>query len=192
MTATPLARAENQSLHGPVYPEDSCLKAVRQCWGKKKDGSDVVPAHDFTPGNGRDPLAREAWEYADHKHPVMNAAQRAAVPANVPGFFTSNRNPAAAGHVVLCAGGDACRSTDINRTGRLDAASISHIEKTWDMTFVGWTEDLNTVRIYTAPPAPKPPTRITRARELLVLAAAHAGPIRRAAIKAALKLLPKR
>lgn len=36
------------------------------------------------------------------------------------------------------------------------------------------------------------PTRITTARGLLTLAAAHAGPIRRRAIQAALKLLPKR
>lgn len=36
------------------------------------------------------------------------------------------------------------------------------------------------------------PTRVTRARELLELAAKHSGPIRRRAILAALKLLPKR
>lgn len=39
---------------------------------------------------------------------------------------------------------------------------------------------------------PTKPTRVSRARELLQLAAKHSGPIRRRAILAALKLLPKR
>lgn len=37
-----------------------------------------------------------------------------------------------------------------------------------------------------------PPTRITRARALLDEAAKHAGPVRKASIRAALRLLPKR
>lgn len=39
---------------------------------------------------------------------------------------------------------------------------------------------------------PLPPTRVTRARDLLLEAIKHSGPMRAAAIRAGLKLLPKR
>lgn len=150
---TACQNAAHQADSGKPYPPRMCLKATREAFG--------VPSHDFTPDNGRDPLAREAWQFAKHKHRVgTSAVDRAAIPANVPVFFSKPGDPDGAWHVMVGCGGNKGRSTDIKRIGRLDLTTIETIEREWGMVLLGYTEDLNTVRVYTPPaPTPKPKSR---------------------------------
>lgn len=156
MTATPeqaIAAARNQSEHGPRIDRwlgvgtftGWCLKAVRTCYG--------VDAHDFTPNNGRDPLAIEAFDDAAHKHPV-GSTQTLSIPRGVPVFWRGGST--GAGHIAISAGDGFCWSTDILRPGFFDKVPVSLIAEKWGLTLVGWTEDLNGVRVWT-PPAPLPP-----------------------------------
>lgn len=152
MTACQNAAA--QADRGPAYPRNMCLKATREAFG--------VAAHDFTPDNGRDPLAREAWQFAKHKHPVgKSAVDRAKIPANVPVFFSKPNDPYGAWHVMVGCGGNKGRSTDIVRVGRLDSCTIEQVEREWGLVLLGWTEDLNTKRVYTPPAAPKSRGKLT-------------------------------
>jgi hypothetical protein len=193
MTNTPeqaIAVARDQSENGPRIDRwlgvstyiGWCLKAVRTCYD--------VDAHDFTASNGRDPLAHEAYDYAAHKHPTTDPH---AIPRGVPVFWRGGSS--GAGHIAISTGDGGCWSTDIERNGYFDRVPIASIGTKWGMTLLGWTEDLNGVRVWTAPALPArvlPPTLVTEARALLVKARLTAGPIRKAAITAGLAVLPKR
>lgn len=139
-----------------------CLKAVRTCYD--------VDAFDFTPNNGSAPWAIEAFDYGAFKHATDNPYD---VPRGVPLFW---RKPGGGpGHVAIGVGNAECLSTDITRDGYFDKVRIADIGRAWGMQLVGWTEDLNTVRVWT-PPAPLPPieTRvIDHAIDLEASAIAH-------------------
>lgn len=127
---------------GVDKPGGWCLKAVRTCYN--------VDAFDFTPNNGSAPWAIEAFDHAAFKHLEDNPG---AVPRGVPVFWRKDGRP---GHIAISLGNGECLSTDITREGFFDKARIADISRAWGMELVGWTEDLNTIRVWT-PPAPKPP-----------------------------------
>lgn len=104
-----------------------CLMFVRMCF--------AVAA--------RFPSAREAWENAQLKHPTTDANS---IPAGVPVFW---RTGSAFWHVALSIGAGWCLSTDVRRPGRVDRVRIDAISSAWNAQLLGWTEDLNGVRIYT-------------------------------------------
>ena len=150
MTATPeqaIAAARNQSANGPRIDRwlgvstftGWCLKAVRTCYG--------VDAHDFTPTNGRDPMAIEAFDAATFKR----VADGRTIPRGVPVFWRGGST--GAGHIAISTGDGDCWSTDIRRPGYFDKVPITEIAQQWGLKLVGWTEDLNGVHIWT-PPAP--------------------------------------
>lgn len=124
------------------FGEDECLMQVNLAF-------DVAP-HDFTPGNGHDPWAIEMFDYAQHKHPTGNPTD---VPRGVPACFRS-KTPGRPGHIVIALGDGKCRTTDYGGVGRWNTANIADIARDWGMTFVGWVEDLGTVRVYTPPVTP--------------------------------------
>lgn len=183
LAARSIGRASHQSASGPRIddwlgvkdPRGWCLKAVRTCYG--------VDAFDFTPNDGKAPWAVEAYDHAEHKHPTKNPLD---VPRGAPVFW---RKSGAPGHIAISTGNGKCLSTDINRVGYFDEVPISKISSEWGMTLLGWTEDLNRVRVYTPP---LPPTLVDQARRLLIRARDKAGVIRKAKISAALAALPKR
>lgn len=142
--------ASNQSVNGPridrwlgvATATGWCLKAVRTCY--------EVDAFDFTPNNGAAPWAVEAFTFAAFKHPTDNPSD---IPRGVPVFWRKDGRP---GHIAISLGNGECLSTDITRDGYFDKVRIADIGHAWGMQLLGWTEDLNTVRVWT-PPTPKPP-----------------------------------
>lgn len=109
-----------------------CLVFVRTCYG-------IAAKY---------PSAATAWEAAEHKHRQSTAA---GIPEGVPVFFST---PATKyGHVALHLGGGQFRTNYSAKgtvvTSKLGAGALA------GMTMLGWTEDVNGVRVYKAgTPAP--------------------------------------
>ena len=125
--ATKEARRRSKSptpTSGPGY----CLREVRECYG-------VGPAA---------PDATSAWENARYKHRETDFTK---IPRGVPIFWTGGSG--GHGHVAISTGFLArCWSTDIRRSGYFDRVPIAEISERWGLRLVGWTEDLNGVRVY--------------------------------------------
>ena len=177
--------AREQCKHGPRLdkllgvddPVGNCLKAVRVCYG--------VNAFDFTPKDKKVPLAVQAFEHAEHTHPTQDTHK---IPRGVPIFWRSKRE-GRAGHVAISVGDGDCWSTDIRRDGFFDLVPISVIAPEFGAVLLGWTEDLNGVRVWQPP---KQLTLVEQARRLLVRARNNAGPVRKRQIVAMLKAGPER
>ena len=122
-----------------------CLMFVRSCYG--------VAA--------REPNAKRAWETAKHRHATTNAA---AIPAGVPVFW---KTKTVNWHIAISIGGGYCYSTDIPR-GKVGRIGITDLSRRWGATLLGWTEDLNGVRVY-SPPAKPTATRYKVATRILPL-----------------------
>lgn len=68
-------------------------------------------------------------------------------------YKTSTKN----WHVVLSAGDGMCYSTDVGGRGKVGYLSIKSLASSWNITLLGWTEDLNGFTVYKpAASAPKP------------------------------------
>lgn len=115
-----------------------CLKYVRMSFG--------LP--------GGTPDAGKAWDWAKYKHRTSDSRT---IPAGVPVFWEL---PSVADHVALSTGNGMCLSNDIKRRGKIDEVPIDLITRSWGGQLLGWTEDLNGVRIWsgTVPQPPKKPT----------------------------------
>lgn len=85
-----------------------------------------------------------AWNGAQFKHTTGTP------PKGVPVFWNIGQH----GHVALSDGGGYCYSTDILRRGKVDRVPIAKIASRWGARYLGWTEDLNGVRVYTPPSKP--------------------------------------
>ena len=113
-----------------------CLQFVRTCYR--------VPP--------REPNARLGWANAKKRHKTSNAAS---IPAGVPVWWnTKTTND----HVAISAGNGMCYSTDVPR-GKVGLIGINDLSKRWGATLLGWSEDINGVRVYTPPAKPKPPAK---------------------------------
>lgn len=111
-----------------------CLVAVREAFGLA--------------ANGHEPTAYAAWTAERAAGP--NTHTFIAAPANVPGFF-KDRNPF--GHIVVCAGGNMCYTTDFNGThwvddGKTYYVSITSIVTHGGMAWLGWSETLEGKRVH--------------------------------------------
>lgn len=105
-----------------------CLKFVRTCVGVgSKYGS-----------------AKEAWANAQFKHVGLNG-----IPAGVPIFMSHPKSKY--GHVAIYLGNGYIRTTN-SSTNRIHTDPISKWQG-WGYTVQGWTEDLNGVRVWSAPVA---------------------------------------
>ena len=124
-----------------------CLKFVRSCYGVNALYMD----------------AGTAWDKATYKHRTSDAGS---IPRGVPAFFET---PGTADHIVLALGDGRCLTNDWSAPGTISVAKIADLERAWNAPLLGWTEDLNGVRVYTPKVVAKPdPTdpRIVRARNL--------------------------
>lgn len=102
-----------------------CLGFVRSCFGAG------AYLHD----------AYEAWRLAKYKHTTGTP------PAGVPVFWKGGSK--GYGHIALSAGGGYVWSTDVKRRGQVDKVSIGAIARAWNQRYLGWTEDVNGIRVYT-------------------------------------------
>src|SRR5580658_10306481 len=107
-------------------PVGMCLQVVREWFN--------VPASA--------PTAIAAWEAASpqFQHNFYYP------PAGVPVFYSGGSQ--GAGHVAMSIGYGMIRSTDQTGPGQVSTVSISQITKAWGLTYLGWTETLNGVRVY--------------------------------------------
>ena len=127
-----IAWAKTQTSNPSRSWHNLCLMFVRSCFG--------VAA--------REPNAKRAWEAAKHRHHTTSAA---AIPAGVPVFW---RTGTVNWHIAISIGGGYCYSTDIPR-GKVGRIGITDLSRRWGATLLGWTEDLNGVRVYSPPAKPK-------------------------------------
>lgn len=104
------------------YASGMCQKFVReQCWR--------VPSLYGS--------AIEAWNGARFKHPGDRHP-----PNGAPVYYRGGQY----GHAVIyCHGG--IRSTDCTTGGRVSDAALSWPESAWGYQYLGWTEDINGVRV---------------------------------------------
>ena len=95
--------------------------------------------------------AAEGWQNAQSKH-----GGDLMPPAAVPVWWTGGSrrcgpdNRQGCGHVVVSAGNGFCYSTDFERRGEVNRVKIQDINMVWtNLTYRGWSEDINGVRIFT-------------------------------------------
>ena len=123
-----------------TYPSKSyyrlCLQFVRLCFN-------VV---------ARDSSAATSWSKNKYRHFTTNAAS---IPAGVPVYWNTS---GVYDHVALSTGNGKCLSNDILRSGKIDEVSIDYITRRWGAKLLGWSEDINGVRVYRAAAAPAPST----------------------------------
>jgi hypothetical protein len=112
-----------------------CLQFVRTAFG--------IPA--------KYPSAIAAWNGAAHKHKTTSTS---GIPVGVPIFFSGGKY----GHVAIYAGNGLMRTTN-SSVGHPVTQSVAQWTRAGYYTLLGWTEDLNGVRVYTPPPpAPSKPS----------------------------------
>lgn len=121
------ARARSKSPR-PTSEPGMCLREVRECYAVGPEAAS----------------AAQAWEYAEHKHRETDPRK---IPRGAPVFWTGGSQ--GFGHIAISTGFRQCWSTDILRSGYFDRVPIELIGQRWGMRLVGWTEDLNGVRVFT-------------------------------------------
>jgi hypothetical protein len=82
--------------------------------------------------------AIEAWNGARFKHKGDRHP-----PIGAPCFYSGGKY----GHIVVWMGGDKMRSTDCTSAYDVSNADIDWPVRAWGDTYLGWTEDLNGVRL---------------------------------------------
>jgi hypothetical protein len=109
------------------YETGMCQKFVRdQCWR--------VPSLYGS--------AIEAWNGARYKHPGDRTP-----PVGAPCYYRGGSY----GHAVIYCGPDhkGIRSTDCDTAYEVSDASLDWPERAWGYAYLGWTEDINGVRVIT-------------------------------------------
>jgi hypothetical protein len=124
------------------YPGRACLAFVRRALG--------VPKKYYT--------AFGAWKHSALRH----TGSFSDIPAGVP-VFTKGRE--SAGHVALSLGGGWVRTTDWPRIGQVSTVRLSMLLVRWKQRYLGWTGDLNDLRLEPDPP-PMTSARLLRLLEL--------------------------
>jgi hypothetical protein len=125
------ARKPNQAIaearETRTFEEGHCLVFVRTMFN--------VPAH-F-------PSAAAAWQGAEFKHRTKTGMQ---VPRGAPVYWTGGSQ--GFGHIAIATGDGRCWSSDAGGPGRTAKVSIDELTDKWNLSFQGWTEDVNTVRVF--------------------------------------------
>lgn len=136
----PFAFAQAQHASPSKNWHDRCQEFTHDAFSVPSDGT---------------PTAAAAWSRAKFKHPETNPLN---IPRGVPVFWVGGS--AGDGHAAVSRGGGTVWGTDLVRDGQVDIYDIADVHARWGLTLVGWTEDIDGVRVWepiTAPePAPKP------------------------------------
>lgn len=126
MAASSPAKAVDNGHAVGSYDTGMCQKFVRdQCWR--------VPSLYGS--------AIDAWNGAKYKHPGDRNP-----PEGAPTYYRGGNY----GHAVIFCGsahGDKIRSTDCTSAYDVSDVPISWVEQHWGYTYLGWTEDINGVRV---------------------------------------------
>lgn len=128
------------------WQEGYCLQWVRSCFNVGSLYYD----------------AAEGWDRARYKHRVNHGK---AVPRGVPVWWTGGSS--GHGHIALSVGDGYCLSTDAGGAGKVAKVSIDDLTRRWGIHLVGWSEDINAVRVFN-PRKGKPAAGWERVRESAV------------------------
>lgn len=119
------SRAINWVLAEVRYPTRTCLLFVRRAFQlKRKFGTALL-----------------AWTHAHYRH----RSAISLIPAGVPVFTLG---ASSSGHVALSLGGGWVRTIDWPRDGLVGTVRLTTLLKKWHHHYLGWSEDLNGVRIW--------------------------------------------
>lgn len=129
--AQAVAWARAQHVSGVARWPGLCLVFVHECYD--------APAKYGT--------ATIAWQHTHRRH-------TGTPPLGVPVYWTGGTH--GYGHVALSDGHGYVWSNDVLRHGKIDRVSIGSITRNWGLTYRGWAEDINDIRVWTPPVAPKP------------------------------------
>lgn len=132
MAKTPVQAVSSAKKYTSYNPPGMCQQFTRVCFG-------------IGGGFGS---ARAAWQGAKKRHHASRGSQ---IPAGVPVYWLGGSR--GYGHAAVSLGKGLCRSTDWPRLGRVGTARIDDISRQWNLSLVGWAEDINGVDI---PGIPKP------------------------------------
>jgi len=109
---------------------------------------------------GVDPMyasALQAWNGATDKHPLTTSANWSKVPVGAPIFYRSSTY----GHIVTFAGvtsaGPLCYTNDVAGPGKVSMVSPLWFVSHWRQPILGWTGDLNGVKLNLTAPKPIKP-----------------------------------
>lgn len=91
------------------------------------------------------PSAAAAWNASKRKHRTTSSRD---IPRGVPVWWTGGSG--GFGHVAISTGSGRCWSTDYARRGKVDHVKIDDITRGWGLRLVGWTDDVNDVRVYSS------------------------------------------
>lgn len=122
-TPAALARAVAETRASRAPWHDLCLKWVRTDLLIPSGAPTAIAAWNATP--------------AKERHTWYNP------PAGVPVYWGGGQ-----GHVAFSDGRGNVYSTDIRRAGHVDLVPIPEIEARWGKPYLGWTESLNGVKVY--------------------------------------------
>lgn len=112
----------------------------------------------LVPSDGT-PNAGAAWDRAHFKHPTSDPSS---IPLGVPVFWEME---SVADHVAVSIGGGIVVSTDWPTSHDVGTVGISTLSNSWHGRLLGWTEDIDGVRVWTPPAPPLPdPNRVQKAR----------------------------
>lgn len=140
-----------------------CKRETRSAYGVPSDGSND---------------ATEAWSRTTRRHSTATVPPRGSVV-----WWTGGRN--GHGHVAISLGDGRIRTTDLPSSGRWGTARLSDPERLWGLRYMGWSEDIDGVRVFVPPKPPAKPSRIANLRERLQDVARTAPTKRRRAAAAA-------
>lgn len=124
MTAASAQAAVDNANRYTAYSTGMCLQFVRgPCWEVAAVAGSAI----------------EAWNMARHKHPGDRNP-----PLGAPCFYRGGQY----GHIVIRkAPTIGMRSTDCKSSGKVGDADLSWPETNWGQDYLGWSEDLNGVRL---------------------------------------------
>lgn len=130
------SRAAYQSAHGPQFGKGQCMMRNRLL-------VDAPAIGDYDGDGTAD--AEDGWKFAKHRHVTSDPT---AIPGGV--FVWWGGGSRDNGHVAFTdpVKRGYCWSTDIERTGYFDLVPIARIRESWRLPLLGWSEDIDGVRVY--------------------------------------------
>lgn len=130
MTSVAIKEARRRSRSPvPTSAVGFCKREVREC---------------YRIAVSRSADAAGAWRNAKHKHAESDPAS---IPRGVPVFWLGGSE--GHGHVSISTGEAGHWTTDLVRPGFFDRTGIARVSRTWsNLRLVGWTEDLDDVRVW--------------------------------------------
>jgi len=85
------------------------------------------------------PDAATAWRHCQHKYPDRKPPEGCAV------YWTGGSH--GYGHIAASLGNGQIRSTDCYYSGQVDTCDLGWVERSWGLTYAGWSWEINGVTI---------------------------------------------